>query len=88
MTELLQLRRGSVEWREIEGELVGLQTATSTYFAVNPSGTVLWRALADGTTQERLVDVLRDTYALPREAAERDVESFLESVRTCGLLAA
>ena len=40
MNDLLQLRPGSVEWREIEGELVGLQTGNATYFSVNPSGTL------------------------------------------------
>jgi hypothetical protein len=86
MSELLQLRPGSVEWREIDGELVGLQTAGSTYFSVNQSGTLLWRRLADGTTREGLVDALRDKYALEPEAAQRDVERFLEAVSACGLL--
>jgi Coenzyme PQQ synthesis protein D (PqqD) len=86
MNDLLQLRPGSVEWREIDGELVGLQTADSTYFSVNPSGTILWRRLADGTTREGLVDALRDSYALDPEVAQRDVERFLEAVSACGLL--
>ena len=86
MNDLLQLRPGSVEWREIEGELVGLQTGNATYFSVNPSGTLLWRRLAEGTTRDGLVDALSDTYDLSRPVAERDVERFLRSVRRCGLL--
>ncbi len=88
MTDTLRLREGSVEWREIDGELVGLQTATSTYFSVNATGTILWRRLADGTTRAGLVAALRERFALPQATAERDVERFLEAVRACGLLAA
>ena len=84
----LHLPEGCVEWREIDGELVGLDTRNSTYFAVNPSGTLLWRRLADGTTREALVDTLRERYEISAESAERDVARFLETVRSCGLLAA
>jgi hypothetical protein len=88
MSDRLQLRAGSVEWREVDGELVGLQTETSTYFSVNPSGTLLWRCLVVGTTRAGLVDALRCAHSLPEAVAERDVECFLEGVRGCGLLRA
>jgi hypothetical protein len=38
MTEELRLRNESVEWREIEGEVVAVYTRKSIYIAVNRSG--------------------------------------------------
>ena len=83
---VLRLRREGLDWREIEGEIVALVADTSTYVSANSSGALVWNALAAGATVEQLVDTLVERYDIAPERARADVEAFLETLRTRGLL--
>lgn len=84
---ILRLRPGSVEWREIDGEIVALEVDSSTYVAANRSGARLWGRLADGATAEELVDELMRHWPISAEQARADVAGFLLSLDGRGLLA-
>jgi Coenzyme PQQ synthesis protein D (PqqD) len=84
---VLRLKADGVEWQEVEGEILALVGETSTYVAANATGTVLWRRLANGATQDELVAALVDEYDLIATDASADVASFLDSLRAQGLLA-
>jgi hypothetical protein len=86
--ELLRLRDEIVTWREIDGELVVLETEHSRYLTANPAGTLLWRRLAEGSTRDVLVRALVEAYDVPVDIAGRDVDRFVAEVRSEGLLAA
>jgi hypothetical protein len=86
MGEILRLRPGAVEWREIEGEVVALDLRRSTYVAVNRSGAALWPALVEGASRPQLVETLINAYGLEPDAAGADVEAFLASLAECDLL--
>jgi hypothetical protein len=77
ITAELRLRNHALEWREIEGEVVAVDTRKSVYMAVNRSGAVLWPALAAGATRDNLVERLVEAYEIDRESAEGDVDAFL-----------
>lgn len=77
MAEELRLRNGALEWREIEDEVVAVDTRKSIYIAVNHSAAVLWPALASGATREQLVERLTDAFEIDRGSAEEDIDSFL-----------
>lgn len=85
--ERLRLDGDAVEWREVEGEIVALDVARSEYLSINPSGTVLWRALEGGATRSDLVRRLEDEFGIDADAARRDVDAFLESLVERRLLA-
>jgi hypothetical protein len=84
----LRLRDSDVHWREIDGEIIALEAGGSKYVAANGSGTLLWRALAAGTTRDELVDELVQAYEIDRARAEADTDTFLAQLREQGLLAA
>ena len=86
MTRQLRIRPGSVEWRELEQEVVAVDTRRSIYMAVNRSGAILWPALLEGTTFDELVDRLSESYGLDRDAAERDVDTFVRALDEQDLL--
>jgi hypothetical protein len=88
MTTMLRLRADRLRWTQVDDEVVVVDGDTSTYLAANPSGAVLWRALADGATEDALVALLVDTYALERERAAADVAAFLDDLRRRGCLEA
>jgi hypothetical protein len=88
MTKMLRLRLDALEWRNIEGEVVAVDLRTSTYLAVNPSGAMLWPALASGATRDELTNVLVDQFQLPRDQAAKDVEAFVQMLEEHDLLLA
>lgn len=86
MATLLKLRSESLDWREIDGEVVALEAERSLYVATNPAGTVLWSRLAEGATRGELVQALLDRWPIDDDCAARDVDAFLTAARTHGLL--
>jgi hypothetical protein len=78
------LRRvdAGVDFREIDGEMILLDSRRSIYLAINHAGTVLWNRLDAGATREDLVAGLMEAYPeLSAESAAHDVDAFLEMLR-------
>jgi hypothetical protein len=84
----MRLRADQLSWREIDGETVLLDLATSKYLRVNQTGTLLLRELATGCPRDRLVTALREAYGLSEEAAMSDVDAFVAMLSERGLLEA
>jgi hypothetical protein len=82
----VRLRRGSVEWREVEGEVVAVDLRTSEYLAINRTGAALWRELAAGATPAELARRLVARFDVEPSAAGRDVADFLAFLEQRGLL--
>ena len=83
----MQLRDTDLNWREVEGELVALDLRESRYLAVNPTGRVLWAALAEGTTREELIERLVESFGIEEARAAADVDAFTAELESRGLLA-
>jgi len=80
------LRAEAITWREVDGEIVALELATSTYLAINRTGTLVWSALIEGASEEDLAADLARAWGISLEQAALDIEAFLASIRTRGLL--
>jgi len=78
---MLISRRSDIICREVDGKLVGLDLRSSQYFSLNPTGTLLWRLLEQGTEPNSLVDALVTSHHLSPELAATQVDAFLESLR-------
>lgn len=86
--EQLVLDRGAASWREVDGEVVVLNLASSEYLSLNGSGSMLWPLLAEGTTVERMADQLVSAFGIQHERAVSDARAFALSVAEQQLLAA
>lgn len=84
--EVLRLGANAAFWREIDGQIVALESERSLYLSTNAAGTLLWRTLERGATRAALAAALADRYALPTDIAERDVDAFLDQLRAQALL--
>lgn len=84
--ETLRLRVERLEFVDVEGELVVLDTRRSLYYSVNESGGRLWAALRAGTNRSELRQILMDTHGLSEEKATADLTTFLEQLDSAGLL--
>jgi hypothetical protein len=87
MSELLRLRQGTLEWRAVEGEVLALDNETSTYLALNRTGSVVWAALAEGATRDELVSAVTAAFDVDAETAAHDVDALLAELRRHNLLA-
>lgn len=87
-SRVLRLRADRLPWREIEGEVVALDVASSRYLGANCTGAMLWARLADGCTEEALVQALTPLHPDGVTAARQDVTAFLADLRERDLLEA
>jgi hypothetical protein len=83
----VRLRSADLHWKDVEGDVLALDTRTELYLAVNKSGALLWQLLARGTTRAELVDRLAHEYDLAPARAASDVAALLDDLSARGLLA-
>ncbi|HAM03117.1 MAG TPA: hypothetical protein DCQ30_12965 [Acidimicrobiaceae bacterium] len=79
-------RQREVIWRAVDDRVVGLDLRTSRYFSLNNSAAVLWAQLEGDVGVDELAELLVDRYGIERATAHRDVEAFLDEMRSTGLL--
>jgi hypothetical protein len=82
----LRLRSDRLRWTEVDDEIVIVDGGSSTYLAANSTGALLWRTLAVGASEEELVDLVVDRYAIDRGRARTDVAAFVGDLRSRGCL--
>lgn len=82
----LRLRASRLQWLDSDGEIVALDEESLLYLSANESGTLLWRALADGTTRDDLVALLTGRFGIEVATAAADVDRFLDDLARRGLL--
>jgi hypothetical protein len=72
----------------LEGEAVILDLHRGTYFSLNRTASILWAALTGGATHDELVGALvgSDVQPAERQRVSQDVDTFLEMLRTEGML--
>jgi hypothetical protein len=77
----------STTWRELDGEIVALNTSGSDYFSIGGFGTILWPSLMSGTTKQGLVAQVMSTFPdVTAEQAVADVDEFIASCIDYGLI--
>ncbi len=79
-------RAASVLSREVLDEAVLLDPAGGLYFGVNPTGRLLWSAMADAVTLAELARLLAGRYRIPYERAWGDVSRFVGELERHGLV--
>lgn len=83
----LCLRKDDLDWREIDDEIVVLDTRDAVYLSVQGSGALVWRLLAESTTKDSLIEALVEKYGVDSTRATADVDAFLGTLNDRGLLA-
>ncbi|QEC46673.1 PqqD family protein [Baekduia soli] len=75
---VIRLRSGDVPWREVDGQIVVLDSSTWNYVGLGGSATELWPLIVQGTTLPAMADVLCSAYDVDRARAVTDVQGFVE----------
>lgn len=87
---MFKLKKGFIV-RKIGEQIMAVPIGTQTseihgMIALSESGELLWKALEDGATIEKLICILTDNYEVDSSVAERDVRNFLEQLKNQGAL--
>jgi hypothetical protein len=82
----VRIRRGEVNWQELDDEVVVLDLASSEYLRLNGSAALLWRRLVDGAEIDDLAELLVGTYGIDPSIASSDAASFTRQLEERGLL--
>lgn len=83
----MRLRGEDLTWQEIDGELVILDLARSSYLTTNGTGAFLAKLLVEDRTREDLVAALVTEYGVAEGEAGGDVDAFLAELTRLELLA-
>lgn len=76
----------SVVYRDLDGEVVLLDTDSGTYFGLDEVGSRVWHLLAESGGVERTVEVLLDEYEVAEARLRADVEELTQTLLERGLL--
>ena len=78
---------GATTWRQLDGEVVALETSSSTYFAIGGFGKVLWPRLVAGASKQELIDEITSTFGdIAPDHATADIDEFLATCLDDGLV--
>jgi hypothetical protein len=67
--------------KKLDDQEVILHLKSGTYFGLNPTGTFLFGILKKGSSKDALVQALIEEYAITKNEAQADVETFLNTLR-------
>lgn len=86
----MKLKPGFVV-REVGGKTLAVTVGSLSrsfhgMITLNGSGKLIWNALSEDTTEEKIVDAVLAEYEIDRETAERDVAAFVGKLREQNLL--
>ena len=73
-------------WQELDAEAVVLDLASSTYFTLNRTGTLLFTMLTEERSEEELVSRLAAQVDDSTQDVAGDVAAFLHDLRARGLI--
>ena len=82
----MRLRGEDLTWQEIDGELVILDLARSSYLTTNGTGAFLAKLLVTERTPEELADALAAEYQITSAEAREDVDAFVAELARLELL--
>ncbi len=83
-----RLRTDELSWRQIDDEIVILDSSRANYLAINGTGARLWPALVEGATLDQLAALLVETYEIDGARAKADASRFVATLSEQGLMAA
>lgn len=77
----------SVVARPIAEDTVLLDLASGIYFSLNSVGAFIWQEISAGKTPSEVAQTIADTYEVCPTTATADVDSFLRTLLSQGLIA-
>ena len=78
--------REHVLWREIDGEIVLLDTKKGLYYGIEGTGTQIWRHMQENITLQQIMDAIANEVDVQKETLINDIRRFSEKLMKAGLI--
>lgn len=83
----MELKVGqNVVWNKVESDIVILNLESGTYFSLGGVGCRFWELIAEGASQEQVVQRLIAEYEVEAAQLESDLDALLRDLSTEGLV--
>ncbi len=73
---------------QMDGSEALLNTETGHYYLLNPVGALVWSALDEHKSIEKLIELVTSTYDVSSEQCAQDLEALFSSMKSKGLVLA
>ena len=83
---MFQKTEGTVISREIDDELLVLDTESDRIHQLNRTASIIWRLCDASTSTDTIVSALTEAFDVPRATAERDVAATLQQLQDLQLI--
>lgn len=74
------LPQKEILFETIQEEVIIVNLANGNYYSLQAVASELWQKLTDGISLQHLVQLLSDSYGIPKEQAEKDLDGFIEKL--------
>lgn len=86
----MKVKQGFV-MRDVAGQTVIIATGEASkafqgMIRVNETGKLVWNGLGEGLTEDQIADKVTSEFEVDRATALKDVQSFIDQMRTNGFL--
>ncbi len=78
--------RKHVLWREVDGEIVLLDTKKGLYYGIEGTGTQIWRHMQENLTLQQIMDAIANEVDVQKETLINDLRQFSEKLMKAGLI--
>jgi len=80
------VRNQDAIWTELEGQVFVLSLANGRYYEFKGIGSYVWHLLDEPTERSGLIAKVVGQYAVTPEQCEADLDRFVDSLKTAGLV--
>jgi len=86
MPETHYRRQPGILLREIDGELLLLNSATDSYYGLNAAGAAMYQSLVDGASVDETIGRVCQEFEVDEATVSNDLSSLLSDLLAKGLL--
>jgi len=73
--------------KEFDNKGIVFDPGNNKAMSLNAVGVVIWEAIEHGCTLEQITEIVTDKFAVDGQTAAKDIEVFLATLKSKGLLA-
>ncbi len=72
--------REDVVYRNVDDEMIIMDMVSGRYSGLNETGARIWTLLSEHNNIARVLDILKDEYAISNDSFSEDVKEFIQSL--------
>jgi hypothetical protein len=79
-------KAGKIEWKEIEGEVVLVNSIKQEFFVLNKTGSFIWKKINGKNTEKKISIELAKKYKISEKKAVADTKQLIKKLLSMKLI--